>query len=205
MKYQCNNYQGWLGENYMNIFEYLDKKRNEYERLRDESQLQLKTNRNRIQKISLQIEEMMEKEENPSQFFLPEITENYKEEIESLQEKKKVLEAEDELHVKKVELCEKELYLLDTLELPDFSSAKNDAEWKPMRVSEEEFQIKNVSRETIEQEDTQETEQEEITENVSRETINDSLKEKIHFCRQIAELDPRRCGLMLDEVINEIS
>ena len=65
----------------MDIFEYIDKKRAEYESLRNDSQLELKKNQNRIQKISAQIEQMTEEEENPSQFFLPESGKNYKEEI----------------------------------------------------------------------------------------------------------------------------
>lgn len=190
----------------MNIFEYMDRKRNEYERLRDESQIQYITNQNCKEKISAQIEEMMEEEKNPSQFFLPEASENYKEEIEKLQMKLKELESEEDILKKKIALCEDEIYLLDTLELPDFSPVEQDvAEWMPMRVPEEEFQEKNVSRET--------KLSEEAKQNVSRETMGteesildkDRVKEKICFCRKISELDPRRCGLLLDEIIKELS
>ena len=92
-----------------------------------------------------------------------------------------------------------------------------------MWVSEEEFQKKNVSRETMNPETSLEVESGETSQNVSRETIVDGLtngetelkdlenlidkiliKEKICFCRQISELDPRRCSLLLDEIINEI-
>lgn len=224
----------------MNIFEYIDKKRVEYESLRDDSKLQFKKNQNRIQKISIQIEQMTEEEENPSQFFLPESSENYKEEIKKLQEKIQTLESENEILDKKIELCENEIYLLDTLELPDFSSAKNETEWKPMRVPEEEIQNKIVSRETMNEEIVSGVESKDAIQNVSRETFCNELsqenvsretmangesdgaideqasrdseilidknliREKICFCRKISELDPRRCALMLDEIIYEI-
>ena len=204
----------------MNIFEYIDKKRNEYETLWDESQIQLKTNLNRIQTISSQIKHMTEEEENPSKFFLPEAAENYEKEIVELQNKINVLELENIDLSEKITRCDEELHLLDTLELPDFESAGKNMAWMPMIVSEEEFQKRNVSRETFLNE--------ELLENVSHETINASklenlpigdfreiaketsiselnlIKEKIRFCRQISELDPRRCSLLLDEILNEM-
>ena len=239
----------------MNIFEYIDKKRNEYETLRDESQLQLKSNLNRIQSISSQIKHMTEEEENPSKYFLPETAESYEKEIVELQDKINVLELENSALSDKISLCDEELYLLDTLELPDFESAEKNMAWMPMIVSEEEFQKRNVSRETIlkdeaesnvsrETFDTLQTEVlfaedldetveeikdfEQLLLNVSRETFSDKesdnlsmgdsciiatetlepewnlIKEKIRFCRQISELDPRRCSLLLDEIINEM-
>ena len=239
----------------MNIFEYIDKKRNEYETLRDESRLQLKTNLNRIQTISSQIKHMTEEEENPSKFFLPTTAENYEKEIVELQDKINTLELENTTLSKKITYCEDELHLLDILELPDFESAEKNMAWMPIVVSEEEFQKRNVSRETILKdeaetnvsretinplqaeasfaEDLDETigeikDLEQLILNVSRETfsgmesddlsMDDSyeiatetsmpklslIKEKILFCRQISELDPRRCSLLLDEIINEM-
>lgn len=231
----------------MNIFEYIDKKRNEYEMLRDENQLQYKTNCNRIQKIASQIKHMTEEEENPSQFFLPE-TGNYKEEIEKQQGKIDALESENTILSEKIELCEEELRILDTLELPDFVTAEKNMAWEPMRVPEEEFQKNNISRETMEetnilaelddliqnvsretnsedlsQDTLHETNLEESLQNVSRETFSETvysveesaegiqeiidrkqIKEKICFCRKFSELDPRRCSLLLDEIINEL-
>lgn len=239
----------------MNIFEYIDKKKNEYETLRDESQLQLKNNLNRIQTISSQIKHMTEEEENPSKFFLPETAESYEKEIVELQDKINTLELENSTLSEKISYCEEELHLLDTLELPDFESAEKNMAWRPMIVSEEEFQKRNVSRETILKdeaetdvsretldslqaetsfaEDFDETvgeikSLEQLLLNVSRETFSSDesdnlpvgdfceittetsvpewnlIKEKICFCRQISELDPRRCSLLLDEIINEI-
>ena len=239
----------------MNIFEYIDKKKNEYETLRDESQLLLKSNLNRIQTISSQIKHMTEEEENPSKFFLPETAENYEKEIVELQDKINTLELEDASLSEKIAYCEEELHLLDTLELPDFELAEKNMAWTPMVVSEEEFQKRNVSRETIlsdgekvnvsrETIDPLQAEAsfadgfdetvgeikdlEHLILNVSRETFSDGesddlstddsneiaaeasipelnhIKEKILFCRQISELDPHRCSLLLDEIINEI-
>lgn len=192
----------------MNIFEYIDKKRNEYEMLRDENQLQLKTNCNRIQKITSQIKHMTEEEENPSQFFLPEAAGNYKEEIEKLQGKIDGLESANNVLSEKIELCEEELRILDTLELPDFALAEGNMAWEPMRVPEEEFQKKNVSRETFSEttDSGEESVDDEDTKEVQEtDTIDkNQIKEKISFCRKFAELDPRRCSLLLDEIINEL-
>lgn len=230
-----------LGVEIMNIFEYIDKKKNEYETLRDESQIQLKTNLNRIQTISSQIKHMTEEEENPSKFFLPETAENYEKEIVGLQEKINILELENLALSEKITYCNEELQLLDTLELPDFEPAEKNMAWTPMVISEEEFQKRNVSRETMNAlqaeasfaEDFDKTagaikDLEQLLLNVSRETFSGSvfddlstgnswevgaknsvpelnqIKEKIRFCRQISELDPRRCSLLLDEIINEI-
>ena len=243
------------GVGIMNIFEYIDKKRNEYETLRDESQIQLKSNLNRIETISSQIRHMTEEEENPSKFFLPETAENYEKEIVELQEKINILELENFALSEKIAYCDDELHLLDILELPDFESAEKNIGWMPMMVSEEEFQKKNVSRETILKDEekanvSRETfdplqaealfaegfnetveeikDFEQLILNVSRETFSGEesdnlstddfdktpveasipklnlIKEKILFCRQISELDPHRCRLLLDEIINEI-
>lgn len=213
----------------MNIFEYIDKKRNEYEILRDESQIQLKTNLNRIQTISSQIKHMTEEEENPSKYFLPETAENYEKEIVELQDKINVLEFENSALSEKISQCDEELHLLDTLELPDFESAEKNMAWMPMVISEEEFQKKNVSRETFLNEEQLTIVSRETTNasglengnlgqamlNVSRETMDElesesfmpelnHIEEKIQFCRQISELDPRRCGLLLGEILNDI-
>ena len=204
----------------MNIFEYIDKKRDEYETLRDECQLQLKTNLNRIQTISSQINHMMEEEENPSKFFLPETAENYEKEIVKLQDKINTLELENMSLSERITYYEEELHLLDTLELPDFESAEKNMTWMPMIISEEEFQEKNVSRETIwkdkmEADVSRETidapESESLSTEDYRKVVTETsiselnhIKEKIRFCRQISELDPRRCTLLLDEIINEI-
>ena len=214
----------------MNIFEYIDKKRNEYETLRDESQIQLKTNLNRLQTISSQIKLMTEEEENPSKYFLPETAENYEKEIVELQDKINVLELENTALLEKITRCDEELYLLDTLELP-VSSEKNIA-WTPMMIAPgEEFQKKNVSRETTDGPKSERLNLDQTIANVSRETMSvlensdqtmsnvsretfdglesesliqklNYIKEKICFCRQISELDPRRCSLLLDEIIN---
>lgn len=198
----------------MNIFEYVDKKRNEYETLRDESQLQLKTNQNRIQMISSQIKHMAEEEEDPGKFFLPETAENYQKEIDELQEKINALELQDDVLAEQIRLCEAELRVLDNLELPDFAKETREP-WKPMVVSEEEFQKKNVSRETSSRDASQEKHSENSEQNVSRETFEESatpgstgvnpdldlIKEKIQFCRQISQLDPQRCSLALNEIL----
>lgn len=198
----------------MNIFEYVDKKRNEYETLRDESQLQLKTNQNRIQMISSQIKHMAEEEEDPGKLFLPETAENYQKEIDELQEKINALELQDDVLAEQIRLCEAELRVLDNLELPDYAKEKREP-WKPMVASEEEFQKKNVSRETSSQDASQEKHSENSEQNVSRETFEESatsgstgvnpdlnlIKEKIQFCRRISQLDPQRCSLVLDEIL----
>ena len=190
----------------MNIFEYIDKKRNEYEILRDESQLQLKTNLNRIQTISSQIKHMTEEEENPSKYFLPETSENYEKEIVELQDKINTLELENSTLSKKIANCDEELHLLDTLELPDFESAEKNTAWMPMVISEEEFQKKNVSRETISALESEILSMGNFCEMVTETPVPDliQIKEKIRFCRQISELDPRRCSLLLDEILNKM-
>lgn len=181
----------------MNIFEYIDKKRNEYENLRDESQLQLKTNENKIRKISSQIKHMAEEEDNPSKFFLPETAENYQKEIDELQEKINTLELKNDVLAEQIRLCEEELRVLDQLELPDFASASKNEAWRPMVVSEKEFQEKNVSRETL-------SENPNITTGEVEGTDLHGIREKIQFCRQISQLDPCRCSLLLEEILNEI-
>ncbi len=181
----------------MNIFEYIDKKRNEYETLRDESQLQLKTNENRIQKISSQIERMTEEGQNPSKFFLPETDGNYQREIEELHEKINALELKNDVLTEQIRLCKKEISVLDELELPDFSAIPTSQIWQPMVLSEEQLQKKNVSRETSRENS------EEPFENAEKIKLN-AIKERIQFCRQISQLDPRRCSLLLEEIINEI-
>lgn len=108
----------------MNILDYIDLKRDEYEKLESENQLLLLNNKNIIEKLSAQLIQFTE-EEDPNQFFLPEAVEIDKVEQEKLQKRIDDLKEENKILEENIEKFRLELTTIDELELPE-PTVKND-------------------------------------------------------------------------------
>lgn len=161
----------------MNILDYIDLKRKEFEALENESQLQLLNNKNIIEKLSAQMIEFTA-EEDPNRFFLPEAEEPYEEEREKLQKRIDDIKAENkalEENIKKIRL---ELKIIDELELPEPIGKEN----KDITTDD------NIP----------------IGENNVFISDNPELRNQLEFCMEIAELDGHRCRLELRKILEEL-
>lgn len=160
----------------MNILDYIDLKRKEFESLENESQLQLLNNKNIIEKLSAQMIEFTA-EEDPNRFFLPEAEAPYEEEREKLQKRIDDIKEENktlEENIKKIRL---ELKIIDELELPE-----------PMEKDEDTKPDDNIP----------------IGENNVFIADNPELRNQLEFCMEIAELDGHRCRLELRKILEEL-
>lgn len=164
----------------MNILDYIDLKRKEFEELESESQLQLLNNKNIIEKLSAQMIEFTA-EEDPNRFFLPEAEEPYEDELEKLQKRIDDIKSENkalEENIKKIRL---ELKIIDELELPepmgkeDKDITTDDNDNIPIAGNNEVYILENPE-----------------------------LKNQLEFCMKIAELDGHRCRLELRQILEKL-
>lgn len=164
----------------MDVFEYIDRKKNEYEKLNDESQLQYKTNLNLIEKLTVQLQELVEQGEDPSQIFAPTNAVMLERDMEEIKEKISTLQLRNEVLEEQIRLCRVELDMLDELELPNIGTVSDEFNIASAQENE------NVSRETFQMESI------------------DTIKEKLLFCKHIVQLDPQRCRLCIEEILDEM-
>lgn len=163
----------------MNILDYIDLRRKEFEELESESQLQLLNNKNIIEKLSAQMIEFTE-EEDPNRFFLPEAEEPYVEELEKLQKKIEDIKAENKVLEENIKKFRLELKIIDELELPE-PTGKED---KDIITTDDNIPIAENNEVFL--------------------LENPELRNQLEFCMKIAELDGHRCRLELRQILAKL-
>lgn len=175
----------------MNILDYIDLKRKEFEDLESESQLQLLNNKNIIEKLSAQMIEFTA-EEDPNRFFLPEAEEPYEDELEKLQKRIDDIKSENKVLEENIKKIRLELKIIDELELPE-----------PMGKEDKDITTDdNIS--IGENKDTTTDDNIPIGENNVFIADNPELKNQLEFCMKIAELDGHRCRLELRQILEKL-
>lgn len=105
----------------MDIFEYVDSRKDYYESLEDEHSLEVKKNEGMIKELSEQLELLLRKEEEADfegRFSAGKKDEELERERIGVEKRIQILKEKNEKHRKVIEDCAAELHIINDLELP---------------------------------------------------------------------------------------
>lgn len=172
----------------MDIFEYIDSKKNYYESMENEYRLSYKKNQSMIKELSDRLDLLLQKEEEidfEGCFSAGKKDEQLELDIKELEKRIHFLNVENDEYQELIVECVEELRILNDLELPVFGVEKE------VSVSEEYVNansFENTKIEDVEKINPAETELEIVS--------------KIQFCSKIALQDPYRCKLELERLLS---
>lgn len=105
----------------MDIFEYVDSRRNYYESMENEYRLEVKKNDGLIKELTERLEEILKKEEEldfEGRFSTGKKDENLERDRKELEKRIQALKDENSEHQEVIEECAEELQIINNLELP---------------------------------------------------------------------------------------
>lgn len=184
------------GGDTMDIFEYIDSKKNYYESMENEYRLSYKKNQSMIKELSDRLQLLLKKEEESDferRFAAGKKDEQLELDIKELEKRIEFFKQENEEYQEIIVECVEELRILNDLELPVFGEVQEVAAGAEyMETSSDVDSQRNVNKSVN-------TDKSVNTENPIELDLD--IKNKIQFCSKIALQDPQRCKLELEELI----